>query len=160
VPAQPPRPADAWWAAWACVLAPDAVKDADTLVQLAEQVVASDPKNCDYLSALGAALYRAGQYGEAVKRLGEAAAARKENEGVRGAEGYDWFFLAMAHHRQGRGEEARRWLGRAVRAAPTPANPGADKTDPAPWNRRLTFRLLRSEAESVLGSKPGAADKR
>src|SRR5262245_13920490 len=60
-----------------------------------------------FLNTLGAALYRAGRYDEAIRRL---------EEGIRlqGGESLpvDWAFLAMAHHRLGHRAEARRWLDR------------------------------------------------
>jgi WD40 repeat protein/tetratricopeptide (TPR) repeat protein/serine/threonine protein kinase len=153
------RPGDVDWVVWACVLSAGAVKDADVLVRRAEQAVAADPKNGVYLSTLGAALYRAGRFGEAIRRFGEAAAVRKESKWQPRPEVYDWFFLAMAHHRQGESAEARRWLGRAVQALPAAGGDGGEKAGAGPWDRRLTLQMLHDEAECLLGPQPGPADK-
>jgi tetratricopeptide (TPR) repeat protein len=59
------------------------------------------------LLSLGATLYRAGRFDEAIKRL---------EESIRAGHGqglpHDWVFLAMAHHRLGHHDEAIRWLER------------------------------------------------
>src|SRR5206468_205281 len=67
-----------YWTAWTCVLAPNGVSDWKPLVNLAEKVLAADPKNCDKLRLLGAVLYRAGRFEEAAQRLTEAEAAFAE----------------------------------------------------------------------------------
>ncbi len=67
----------------------------------------ANPTKPYYLSTLGAALYRAGRFDDAIRRLDEAIR-------LRGGESLptDWAFLAMAHHRLGHHAEARRWLDR------------------------------------------------
>jgi hypothetical protein len=89
------------------------------------------------LNTLGAALYRAGRFADAVRRL---------DEGIRYKSGVsdkaDWVFLAMAHHRLGHHEEARRWLSRFRDRSPGLA-PGYV------WGE-LEIRLLRTEAEAVV----------
>ena len=62
------------------------------------------------LNTLGAALYRAGRIDEAIVRLDESVKA----SGGAGVP-QDWAYLAMAQHKKGNGEEARRWL-KKVRA--------------------------------------------
>ena len=91
----------------------------------------------DYLNTLGAALYRAGRFDEAIRRLEEAIR-------LRGGDGLpqDWAFLAMAHHRLGHRDEARRWLDRLRDHQPS--------TDPDQFWNELEIRLLRSEAEAVI----------
>ena len=59
------------------------------------------------LNTLGAAQYRAGHDEEAIKTLEEGI---KSREGKSGSQ--DWAFQAMAHHRLGNHDEARRWLDR------------------------------------------------
>jgi WD40 repeat protein/serine/threonine protein kinase len=92
------------WAAWATVLAPDAVKDLDGSVKMAEMALRNDPQNVDFSNTLGAALYRAGRFTEAIQRLSQVT-----SEPGRNCLAYPWFFLAMAHHRVGHSEEARKW---------------------------------------------------
>ena len=54
----------------------------------------------------------------------------------------DWVFLAMAHHRLGHHDEARRWLDRFRDRSPN--------LDPAEFWAELEIRLLRTEAEAVV----------
>ena len=93
-----------------CVLAPNAVPDPAQLVQLAEKAVASAPDSYFYLSTLGAALYRAGDFRAALQRLNEA----KKFAPTGTPEPEYALFQAMAHHRVDHAHEARQWLGKAV----------------------------------------------
>jgi WD40 repeat protein/serine/threonine protein kinase len=95
-----------------CVLAPDAVPDPAGVVRLAEPAVAGAPANPVYLTALGAALYRAGQFDAALGRLNEA-------DGAPGGSGYqsNRLFLALTHLRLGHTGEAQEWLLKAVPAS-------------------------------------------
>jgi tetratricopeptide (TPR) repeat protein len=95
--------------AWPCVLGPlpDAVRDIP--VRLVESV-AADQANA--LNTLGVALYRAGRFEEAIKRLDERVRINNVPE--------DWAFLAMAHHRLGNYDEPRRWL---AKLGPSPSPP-------------------------------------
>jgi tetratricopeptide (TPR) repeat protein len=150
----------AYWVAWPCVLVPDAVAQPAPLVTLAEKSVAKAPTNYDYLNTLGVALYRAGRFEEAAKRLGEASTAYKPEARFRQPVAYSWFFLAMAHQSLGHADEARKWLGKAVQwmnqVSQEKGNDAASKV-PMPWNRRLTLQLLRREAETLIH---GAAKKK
>src|SRR5262249_15208589 len=107
------------------------------------------------LNTHGAALYRAGRFDAAVRRLEEAVAA----PGNSGA-AWDWLFLAMAHQRQGHGDEARRCLEKAVRwidqaeAATTRDRP---PRTPLGWQQRLELQILRREAEELVMGKPSPA---
>ena len=56
----------------------------------------------------------------------------------------------MAHHRLGRPAEARRWLDRFAGYRPPDL-----RSDP--WNA-IEFRVLRTEAEEVLGPLPDLPD--
>jgi hypothetical protein len=98
------------------------------------------------LNTLGIALYRAGRFEEAIQRLEEAIQARGGGQG----HPEDWPFLAMAHHRLGHRDQARRWLERLRddRAIADPARP---------WDE-LELRLLRSEAEAVTLYDPTFPD--
>src|SRR5262249_4536258 len=57
------------WTSWTCALGPEAVADRGRVITLAEINLAADPKDCAKLQSLGAALYRAGRFEEAAKRL-------------------------------------------------------------------------------------------
>jgi hypothetical protein len=66
-------------------------------------------------------------------------------------------FLAMAHHRLGQADEARKWLEKADHCIDTTQQARSEESTGSgqPWNRRLMFQLFRREAETLLkGAKP------
>jgi len=150
-------PVAAEWAAWTCVLAPDAVADFSGPVALAEKAVQSDPKSSRYLKALGSILYRAGRYEEAIQRLTESDRLVQDPDPESGSShAYTWFFLAMAHHKLGHDAEAKQWLDKAVGWLDNVMRRHDDGTGARlSWNRRLTLKLLRQEAEALV--KPSGA---
>jgi tetratricopeptide (TPR) repeat protein len=147
-------------ALWYLVLAPDAVNDRNRLVHKAEAALRKDPQTGWASTILGATLYRADRFAEAIQRLNEANTAW-EQAGTKPAmysPAYLWFFLAMTHQRQGDALEARRWLTKAQKWMEQETQ---DSRNPA-WNRRLTLQLLRREAEQLLAAPatdPGAPAK-
>jgi tetratricopeptide (TPR) repeat protein len=145
------NPSKADQVAWTCALGPEATADpgaparlvvaaAEAPARLVETAV-KDPRGESrkphFLKTLGAALYRAGRYDEATRRL---------EESIQGQGGAslpeEWAFLAMAHHRLGHRDEASRWLGKLREYQPSE---NLDRF----WDE-LTTRLLRSEAEAVI----------
>ncbi len=138
--------------------------DADRNTSLAEKAPAKSPRdpwhvklNHWYVNQLGAALYRAGRFEEAVKRLTEA--TQLDAGAYRTNMLYTWFFLAMAHHRLGHAEEARHWLDKAIEATTKlcsrpPSRLESQRLPTASfrpnWSRRLTLELLRREAEQLI----------
>jgi serine/threonine protein kinase/Flp pilus assembly protein TadD len=150
--AEKPAATNLAFVVWSSVLAADAVDDYAGPVQLAEKLAAAQPKDLHHLSTLGAALYRAGRFEEAVQRLSQVHASHKPADEGRLGIAYTWCFLAMAHHRLGHAEEARHWLAEALGQtgqAPQQQPPGATGGAPVPWNRRVTLQLLRREAEAL-----------
>jgi serine/threonine protein kinase/WD40 repeat protein/tetratricopeptide (TPR) repeat protein len=159
-------------AVWTCTLTPNSGADPAWIVSLAEKALAKGPKdhwNVDQnhwdVNLLGAALYRAGRFEDAVKRLTEA--SESSAGPYRTNMICTWFFLAMADHRLGHAEEARRWLDKALHgteeALKSPAEfPGKsgnpDGVIGPNWNRRLTLRLLRREAEQLIQGPGDKAD--
>jgi WD40 repeat protein/tRNA A-37 threonylcarbamoyl transferase component Bud32 len=131
-------------AAWGCIYVPNAVSDLDVPVQMAEAAVtryAADQKRFA-LNTLGAALYRAGRIDEAIVRL---------DESVKAGEGgvpQDWVFLAMAHYKKGKVDEARRWLEK-VRAYVKDEKIGFS-------TELVEIRFLLKEAEALLRKHPPA----
>jgi tetratricopeptide (TPR) repeat protein len=123
----------AWWS----VLARAEEPNLGESVRLAELVVNGSPEDGNKLITLGAALYRAGRFEEAVRGLEEGI---QKKRGV--SEAADWVFLAMAHDRLGHHEEARRWLERFRDRSPN--------LDPSAFWNELEIRLLRAEAEAVV----------
>jgi serine/threonine protein kinase/WD40 repeat protein/tetratricopeptide (TPR) repeat protein len=147
--------------AWVCVLGPEAVRDLEEAVRLAARAASADPKNDAYQVTLGAALYRAGRFQEAVQRLEQAVNPKEADptKVMQYSPAYCWLFLAMAHQRLGHAAEAGRWLDKAVqwikRQAKEPSNP-AEGT----WYRRLTLQLLCREAEALLNQPAADQPKR
>jgi WD40 repeat protein/tetratricopeptide (TPR) repeat protein/tRNA A-37 threonylcarbamoyl transferase component Bud32 len=133
--------------AWTCALAPDAVADLAPAVRLAEKAVAATPGKHATLNTLGAILYRAGRFEEAVKRLDEARKIDKQGGSVT-----DWLFLALAHQRLKHTDEAKRCLGKAVALMDRAGGKG---TPPLNWQDKVTRQLLRREATMLVG--PGRA---
>jgi tetratricopeptide (TPR) repeat protein len=120
-------------------IGPDGSTDPDDTVRLAERAIAALAPE-EALGAqrlLGAALYRAGRYPEAVPRL-------ETNARPDGREGspWVWSFLAMAHARLGHTAEVRRCLDH-LRDIPSSGIPLPHSLD------ELEAALLRREAEAV-----------
>ncbi len=144
---------DRHWLAWTCALAPDAVEDYAPIVRLAEQAVESDPDSASYLNALGAILFRAGRCEDAVRRLGEASdLIRDADAPSKSAPAYTWYFLALAHQELGHEADAKSWLDKATAWTDQALREHEAGTAVVPWNRRLTLKLLRKEAEGMIQS--------
>jgi serine/threonine protein kinase/WD40 repeat protein/tetratricopeptide (TPR) repeat protein len=151
-------------AVWTCTLTPNSGADPARIAALAEKAITESDKGQGYVNEdhwhvnqLGAALYRTGRFEEAVKRLTEA--TKLNPHPYRSNMLPTWFFLAMANHRLGHAEEARRWLDKAVQgtdeALKPPAELPGNSRNPdgviAPnWSRKLTLLLLRREAEELI----------
>ncbi len=88
-------------------------------------------------NTLGAVLYRADRFEDAIRRLGDGIRLRGGDSVPQ-----DWAFLAMAHHRLGHPDEARHWLDRLRNRQRS--------TDPDQFWEELEIRLLHSEAEAVV----------
>jgi WD40 repeat protein/serine/threonine protein kinase/tetratricopeptide (TPR) repeat protein len=134
--------------AWISSVGPDALDDyaeAITLGELAVNQAESKDKRVPALNTLGAVLYRAGRYREAIARLREGMQASKGQGGI-----HDWVFLAMAHHRQGETAEARKYLDKATQfRLPEKASP---------WGK-LEVEMLRREAAALINGKAGGVKK-
>jgi tetratricopeptide (TPR) repeat protein len=125
----------------ACIWRADAVSDPSVLVRLAEL---ASFRNQPF-RGLGFALYRAGRFEEAVQRLDESVKASPPRAG-------DWLFLAMAHHRLGHVDEARRYLELAERWIDGANRPIAVGTQPRwfNWNERMEYASLHGEAKALI----------
>jgi tetratricopeptide (TPR) repeat protein/serine/threonine protein kinase len=143
----------AYWTTWTCVLVPDSVSEWTRPLKLAEQAHAADGRSYDTINQLGTVLYRAGRFAEAAQRLSEAEAAFEKAPSRRSTIVYNRLFQAMAQHRLGHRAEATSWLEKAVRAIDTTAAVTAPDATANIWNRVLTLKLLRREAEELLAEK-------
>jgi WD40 repeat protein/Flp pilus assembly protein TadD len=132
--------------AWLCVRFRATLSDFARPLQLAEEAAEKDP---ECLNTFGAALYRSKRYDDSVKKLEEAIKIQG-----RGGTPHDWLFLAMAHHRLGHTEEAKKWLARAQEGIDqrTDEKPKEETsaTRPLSWDQRLELKLIRAEAESLI----------
>jgi tetratricopeptide (TPR) repeat protein len=93
-----------WNTANACGLAPEGITDAARLVQLAKQGQVPGVREPWRDWVVGLAYYRAGQFQEAIQYLGGSEFLRDLPS---------MCVVAMAHHRLGHAEEARKWLRKA-----------------------------------------------
>jgi serine/threonine protein kinase/WD40 repeat protein/tetratricopeptide (TPR) repeat protein len=124
--------------AWRLANGAPAQRDASTAVRLAAFSVSLTPGNQASLNTLGVALYRAGQFTQAIETLEKSLEAGKGRFA-----GFDLYFLAMAHCRLKHTELARACLDRARNWSE------AHRND---WNSRYAAELTRfgAEAEALL----------
>lgn len=126
-------------AIWTCNLDGEAKLERTYLVQVAERL-AAEKKDAESRALLGAALYRAGRYEEAVGQLAPLMESLADEEARESAG-----FLALAHHHLAKAEDARHWLRLAQEKRDLPADHAAT------WPRRLALRWLTCEAEAAIG---------
>jgi tetratricopeptide (TPR) repeat protein len=143
----------AYHVARASTLAPDAVADGARPGRLAHKELTTNAGQFWSLTEQGALHYRAGRFQQAVPLFEQSLRADPKP----GRAVLNWLWLALAHQRLGKAEEARRWLGKAQTwldqygdGMPVRANEelGLDRHN---W---LEAHVLRCEAEVLLGSKP------
>jgi eukaryotic-like serine/threonine-protein kinase len=126
--------------AWAYLAAPEAMRDVEAAVPLAEKAVRLASKTAIYCNTLGLAYYRAGRYREAVEILRPN--LEKQSDW---ALGYDLYFLAMSHHCLGETARARDYYRWAVRWV-------SMQRDIKPENLE-ELNAFRAEAEELFGAK-------
>jgi tetratricopeptide (TPR) repeat protein len=163
--------------AWACVLIPEAVPDYDQPIKLARKAVTRDPKQALYLNTLGATLYRAGKYRDAIEQLEAAGLALQPVRGKgipapgeefprpgRSPEGdelqpvaaHNRLFLAMAHQRLNQPEKAQQYLrevSQPIEKAIVPKRPeerGEERGSVLSWEQRLELQVLYREAGILI----------
>ena len=138
---------------WACTLAPDAVSDWSNALALADRAVKQCPEEAEYMLTRGAVLYRAGRWEEALRPLTEGH-RRLENSSnpflwldvVR-----DCSYLAMAHHRLGHREEARKWFDKMKQQLEAALAEQRSGKVYFGWNIFEPIKLLQPEAARLLG---------
>ena len=95
--------------AWALALTPDRpLRDYDEAVVLARKAIDLDRESSNGFNTLALAEYRRGRPDDAI------AAAEQSIKLIKGVDASNWFFLAMAHARNGAKEKAATWLDKAV----------------------------------------------
>jgi WD40 repeat protein len=125
--------------AWTCVLRPQKLAW-PKVVSLMEKAARDHPRQTAYAYTLGASLFRAGRFEDAVKSLDHSIRLHGK-----GGTAWDALFLAMAHHRLGHADDAKKWLQMTVAKERDPLNSLSLR-----WEQRLELRLLRQEAEALL----------
>jgi len=138
-----------------CVLADHAVDDMTPVVELAQRGAKAEPENPMMVSALGAALYRAGRIAEAVEVLEKALPLH--NEPIRfEADRHDEFrvsqlsttkFMVLAYRDAGETEKSIATLAdlrRNIREIEQHGIPSSARST-VPWSFRLAVELARRE---------------
>jgi WD40 repeat protein/Tfp pilus assembly protein PilF len=128
--------------AWQLAGGPGPHRDLDRALALCRRAVALSPGEAVSLNTMGVVEYRVGRFAEAIATLERSLAA---GSGL--SAGFDLFFLAMAHHRLGRRDEARTCLDRGLRWMS--GQHGLDEREV----RELA--AFRAEAEAVLAGPAG-----
>ena len=125
--------------AWTLVSPSSASADnASLAVTMAQKAVELSATGGPFWNTKGVAHFRAGQWNEAITAL------HKSQELRSGGDGFDWFFLAMAHWKLGEKDDARKWHERAVEWMDT--------------NAKDDEELIRFRAEAEELMKDGTGD--
>jgi tetratricopeptide (TPR) repeat protein len=147
--------------AWSCLLVPDGVSTEDLLAKLSRQAETEGEDQFGmslYLSVRGLADYRKGQFAEAIRsvRKSQELNAQRPHKWL---EAFGSLTLAMAQHRLGQHEEARRVLADAPQ---TMRGPSPAREIGGFWHDRLRCHLMRREAEELIENdeqRSGAGDQ-
>jgi tetratricopeptide (TPR) repeat protein len=129
-----------------CTMGRQSPVDPAQAVQWAKQAVAGDQPPW-YFHALGLAQYRAAQFDEALQSFSRA------NVEAWGYRDLNRFGMALAHHRLGHPDEARKCLEKGIQWLKQYGPPGAGQPaniHPMDW---LEAHVLRREAEDVMQLK-------
>jgi tetratricopeptide (TPR) repeat protein len=134
---------------YACLPDPKAAGNPVRLVALGETAVKAEARadrrsQGVALRAYGAALYRAGRYGEAVKALEEAGKSFPRRA-------WDWLFLAMARQHLGDHARAREAFAKAVKEIAAAGDNRAKESGWYNWLERVEVLALHREAKTLLG---------
>jgi WD40 repeat protein len=121
---------------------PKELRDPEQALPQARKAVELEPDQYLFLNTLGLALYRTGQFAEAVPVLERSLGAGKGQ-----TDAFQLFVLAMCHHRRGDAARARHCLEDGRRWFQT----HKDKL-PAGWVEELS--AFQAEAEAVLAERP------
>jgi serine/threonine-protein kinase len=133
----------------ACTLAPDAVADASLPASLAEAELKVAVGKFWSLTEQGALHYRAGRFQQAVALCEQSLSADSKP----GQAMLNWLWLALAHQRLGKADEAHRWMAKATawldqHGDGMPAGAGEELgLDLHNW---LEAHVLRREVEALL----------
>ena len=132
-----------------CLISPEALDDLSVPRRLAELAEDRQTRPHWWLYVQGLAHYRACQYEQAVECLTKSMEVGRTWKAV----ALNWPVLAMAHHRLGHADEARRYLEKAHDTRGDKARdiqPGEVMSSQADWFDRAEFQFLLREAEELI----------
>jgi tetratricopeptide (TPR) repeat protein len=138
-------------ATWTCALGSNEPVILEKALTLNERLIAKDRENPSLKGTRGALLFRAGRLKEAAEEL-EAAIRLLGNDG----EVVDRLFLAMVYARQGRGDEALRWLEKAIRQieAERAREVSGERETRQTWEDQAEREILKRQAEVLAAFRP------
>ncbi len=128
--------------AWELANSPEPRSGLARALKLVQRAVNLSPGEGVSLNTMGVVLYRLGRYNDAIATLERSRAAHQGQ-----FDGFDLFFLAMAHHRLERREKARACYDLAVRWMGQPHTLDAQST--------RDLAAFRAEAEAVFADPAG-----
>jgi WD40 repeat protein/serine/threonine protein kinase len=112
-------------------------------LRAAEEAVRLSPENFDFISTLGAALYRVKSYGDAIATLSRSNEHHSKAKDAGGSQPADLAFLAMAHHALGHAADAQAFFRQLTELL---------KQDK--WKLNDEARALFEETKRTLAKKP------
>jgi serine/threonine protein kinase/WD40 repeat protein len=133
--------------AWLLLTGPKELREPAKALSAARKAVELGSNQSSCLNTLGVALYRTGQYADAIPVLER---SLREQRGQ--ADAFDLFFLAMCHHHLGDPAKAKQCYTRACDWFQEHKG-----KLPRGWSEELT--AFQDEAETVLSQTPGPAKK-
>jgi serine/threonine-protein kinase len=142
----------AYHVARACTLAPDSIADLSLVDRIADKELGESAQQFWSLTEQGALAYRAGRFEDAVPLFERSVLANRKP----GAAVLNWLWLAMAHQRLGKTEEAHSWLEKADKwldQYPDGMPPNAESELGLHLHNWLEANVLRREAEALIPSK-------
>lgn len=125
-------------------------------VRYAEAASGLDPHDCTYLSTLGIAHYRLGEFQTALDVLLRSDQLNREHNGEPRAA--DAAFITMALAQLGRDPEARHWLDGLYELIKRPARPSGLSLQDKSTTYDADRRAFLGEAESLVTGTPPATE--
>jgi WD40 repeat protein/tRNA A-37 threonylcarbamoyl transferase component Bud32 len=132
----------------ACVLAATSEDDGSQIIALAQRNVAGRPNDRSCHWTLGAALYRARRWNDAMRVLNESLKLDGKEDTI-----LLHLFLAMIHHHMGERDQAGKYMQQAItltRQAMKDTASGAPGGPRLTWSERLELVIVGSEAQALL----------
>ncbi|TWT91972.1 WD40 repeat domain-containing serine/threonine protein kinase [Stieleria varia] len=138
------------WVAFTCALAPNAVDDYETALQVARRIESHALAKENAASFRGYLSYRSGDYDVAFEIL----SPLMEPSGEAEASWRDMLFLSMTECRRGNLNQAKHWFEMASSRIDDLLANGKAGTDKFRWDSVASARILRKEAADLLFDEP------